>query len=124
MKETSADEKGTVEKDPHERLRWFTELLLYALTLSYLIGMVNAGLQNYFDIDIGKHASEDLMNRSLLFLFATAVIMAPVMEEVIFRGPLVFFKKKNYFNCDSPRNIFNWRDIIFYRHDKQMWASI
>ncbi|AYN67981.1 CPBP family intramembrane metalloprotease [Euzebyella marina] len=98
----------SLEKDPHERLRWFTELLLYALTLSYLIGMVNAGLQNYFDIDIGKHASEDLMNRSLLLLFAAAVIMAPVMEEVIFRGPLIFFKKKNYFNC-----IFYFLTFIF-----------
>ena len=65
-----------------------------ALTLALLIGIVSTlGPWN-----LEEHAIDQLLQKypaSLIFLLA--VMAAPVIEEAIFRGPLLFFRGSRYF---------------------------
>lgn len=84
-------------KDLNFLLPKFVPLLGYALIFSYGFGILNSTLQSVFNLDIGDHASEEFINGPAIYLFGMAVILAPIMEELIFRGPLVFLKESPYF---------------------------
>ncbi len=80
------------------RLTIFWKLLFFALLLSFVFGVINASLEPLFGLDIGKHAIDDFMEQySPWFLLLAAVVLAPVIEELLFRGPMVFFKNSPYF---------------------------
>ncbi len=85
--------------DPNYRGRIFVQLLIYALVINISLGFVVGLLEPVFALDFGKHAIDKAMDEyPIAFLFLAAVILAPLMEELIFRGPMVFFKDKSYFN--------------------------
>lgn len=84
-------------KDLNILLPKFVPLLGYALLLSYGFGILNSALQSILNLDIGDHASEEFINGPTIYLFGMAVILAPLMEETIFRGPLIFLKESLYF---------------------------
>lgn len=73
-------------------------LLGIALVISILLGVLIGLLESTFSLDFGTHAIEGAFEEyspwMLLFL---AVVVAPVLEELIFRGPMFFFKDKPYF---------------------------
>lgn len=80
------------------RLRKLFKLVVLAIGLSILLLMAVSTLQLVFGLELGKHAIDDLVgNNSAILIFILAVVVAPVVEELIFRGPLVWFKKSNYF---------------------------
>lgn len=80
------------------RQKIFVRLLIYALVVNISLGFVIGLLEPVFGLDLGTHAIDKVLEEySLPFLFFSAVILAPLMEEVIFRGPMVFFKDKPYF---------------------------
>ena len=80
------------------RLLILGQLLVFALTISFVLGMVIGGLESLLELDLGKHAIEEIIDgRSPWFLFGAAVILAPLLEEFFFRGPLFFFEKSRYF---------------------------
>jgi len=55
-------------------------------------------VQTVFDLDFGKHAIEEALEKyPLYFLFIAAAVLAPILEEIIFRGPLIFLKDSKYF---------------------------
>ena len=87
----------------------FVRLLIYALVINIGLGFVIGLLEPVFGLDLGTHAIDKALDEySLPFLFFAAVILAPVMEEVIFRGPLVFFRDKPYFK------IIFWLLTLFF----------
>ncbi|MGB3151600.1 MAG: CPBP family intramembrane glutamic endopeptidase, partial [Maribacter sp.] len=68
------------------------------VVLSMILGILISSLETIFRIDLGKHAIDDFFqNYPLFLLFAAAVIAAPVLEELLFRGAMICFKKKSYF---------------------------
>lgn len=74
------------------------KLLVLAIGLSLLLLLMASALQVIFKLEIGKHAIDDLFKKnSALVIFVLAVVVAPVLEELIFRGPLAWFKNSNYF---------------------------
>ncbi|MDF4203208.1 CPBP family intramembrane metalloprotease [Maribacter sp. SA7] len=80
------------------KLNTFFKLLLIALGTSMLLLMVASIVENLLQLDMGKHAMDDLFeNYSGLLIFFLAVIIAPFFEELLFRGPLVFFKNSKFF---------------------------
>lgn len=84
--------------DSKHRLRIMFRLLIIALVASIILGMLTGLLETVFSLDLGKHAIEGILeNYSPWFLFFAAVILAPLIEEFIFRGPMAFFKGKPYF---------------------------
>lgn len=73
-------------------------LLGIGLVISVLLGALIGALETIFSLDFGTHAIETALEEySPWFLFFAAVILAPLFEEFIFRGPMVFFKDKPYF---------------------------
>ncbi|MDB4293134.1 CPBP family intramembrane metalloprotease [Maribacter sp.] len=80
------------------RLIILLKLVVWSLVLSFTLLTVVMGLENVFEMDLGQHASEELFEKfpvvAIVFLI---VIVAPVIEELLFRGPLILFRKKTTF---------------------------
>lgn len=73
-------------------------LLVIGIFASILLGALISLIASIFSLDFGTHAIETAMkDYSPWYILFAAVILAPFMEESIFRGPLVFFKSKPYF---------------------------
>ena len=80
------------------RLSIFIRLLGVALLISILLGLLNGVIETVFQLDFGKHAiQEALEGYSPWVLLGLAVILAPLLEETIFRAPLVLFRSSPIF---------------------------
>ncbi|SIR15944.1 CPBP family intramembrane glutamic endopeptidase [Maribacter ulvicola] len=80
------------------KLRVFFTLLIIGLCSSILLLMLAGAVENLLELEMGKHAMSDLLDHySVVLIFFLAVIIAPFFEELLFRGPLVFFKHSKYF---------------------------
>jgi membrane protease YdiL (CAAX protease family) len=82
------------------RLKWRVFLSVLGWNFAFGIGLALFlhGLATFLNIDIGDHKTEDLFEKySSITIFFLMVIIAPIIEEFIFRGPLIFFRKASYF---------------------------
>lgn len=80
------------------KLKTFIKLLIIALCTSIVLLLIASVVENLLQLEMGKHAMDDLFdNYSPLLIFFLAVVVAPFFEELLFRGPLVFFKNSNSF---------------------------
>ena len=91
-----------LEKDTNEnfkyRLKKFGHLLLISLLTGFLISPIFVIIEEFGLINMEDHAMEEMMKHiSKLGVFFLAVIVAPLFEELIFRGPLTLFKRKKAF---------------------------
>lgn len=83
---------------PADKKNRFAKLLLLAVSFSLLSGILLGVITALFHLDFGTHAAEKLLQEfSALTIFFLAVILAPALEELLFRGPLVFFKTPKSF---------------------------
>lgn len=81
------------------RLGVFSRLLVYALLISITFSIVIGFLEESGLLVVGEHAIEELFQKySLPVIALLAIVVAPVVEELIFRAPLVLFKKSRFFN--------------------------
>ena len=79
-------------------IRNFTHLLALALAFSFLFGIFGSVIAESLGLVTNEHAIERFLEKtsnSTLFLFV--VILAPALEELIFRAPLSLFKRASYF---------------------------
>ena len=61
--------------------------------------MFSGGIIAYSGIELGEHAIDKMFNNySNAFILVAAVVIAPVLEELIFRGPMIFFRNSPSFN--------------------------
>lgn len=80
------------------RLKILLSLAVWNLLFSMAIVLFSEGLMQWFEIEVGSHKIEEFISKySLQELFFLMVIMAPILEEVLFRGPLFFFRRSSYF---------------------------
>ena len=80
------------------RLRILFNVLIVSLGISIALSLFIGLLESFEGLDFGKHAIDQLFEEySLPFIFVAAVILAPLLEEFFFRGPLIFFKKNPFF---------------------------
>ncbi|WP_036154138.1 CPBP family intramembrane glutamic endopeptidase [Maribacter forsetii] len=80
------------------KLRTSFKLLIIALCTSIVLLLITSGVENLLQLEMGKHAMDDLFeNYSPLLIFFLAVVVAPFFEELLFRGPLIFFKDSKFF---------------------------
>lgn len=76
----------------------FFKLLAICILTSFIIGPIFVIVEEMGWIDLNKHTMEELVKKlSKLQLTFFAVILAPVFEELIFRGPLKLFKNPKSF---------------------------
>lgn len=86
-------------RDFKYRFGIFLRLLGVSLVLTFILGWSINGIQVIFDLDFGKHAVDDFIERfSFLWVLLGTVIAAPILEELIFRAPLRLFRKKRRFS--------------------------
>jgi len=89
------------EEDGNTDIRYrFTtviRLVIYALILSLILLAISSTLVSVFNLEVGKHAMDDFMDKSPWVLLISLVILAPLFEELIFRGPMSLFKESPYF---------------------------
>lgn len=80
------------------RVTIILKLIGIAVVISAFLALFIGILETVFKLDFGKHAMEDAFeNLSPWLILIAAVVLAPIIEEFIFRGPMVFFKDKPYF---------------------------
>ena len=76
----------------------FFSLLKWNLFLGLSIVFFNSTLVKLFGLEMGNHAVSELFSKySVWSIFFLACVLAPFIEELLFRGPLLFFKKSPYF---------------------------
>ncbi|CAM1374539.1 CPBP family intramembrane glutamic endopeptidase [Tenacibaculum xiamenense] len=93
----------TLEKDANDGLFYRFQKLVHLLMICILTGMILSPIFGIIEkfklIDLDNHAVEKLLeSESKLTIFFITVIMAPVVEELIFRGPLTLFKQQRLFS--------------------------
>lgn len=91
-----------LEKDSNTDLNYRLKKFLHLLIISILTGLLASfliGALDEFDlVNMDNHKMEDMMkNMSNSMIFFMAVILAPLLEEAIFRAPLTAFKKGKQF---------------------------
>lgn len=92
---TYAEDENT---DTYYRLGLLFKLLALALIISVVLGGIIGVLETTLDLDFGKHAVEEAMEKfSPWFLAFAAIVLAPLFEELVFRAPMALFKDKPYF---------------------------
>ncbi len=80
------------------RMGIFWKLLLYSMLCSIVFGVLISIVTAVLSIDTGQHALDHFMEQySPILLFLAAVVAAPILEELIFRAPMVFFKNNPRF---------------------------
>ncbi len=86
-------------KDLKYRFLFVFKLVVLSVVINVVLGLLIGSLETVFGIDLGKHAIDDFFERyPLIVLFFAAVIAAPMLEELIFRGPMIWFRDKTYFS--------------------------
>lgn len=91
-------ENNILETSASQIKQRFLWLLLLTVSFSILSGILLEGISSLFHLDFGIHAAEKLIAEfSALAIFFFAVVLAPLLEELLFRGPLVWFKNRNSF---------------------------
>lgn len=80
------------------KLKIFLNVLVWNFVLGIGLVLFFNVLATVLNIEIGDHKTEDLFEKySTITIFFLMVLIAPVVEEFIFRGPLIFFRKTSYF---------------------------
>ena len=83
----------------NEKIRLLFILLGLALFISLGLALLIGLVESAFNLDLGEHAINRLFeDYSPEFIFAMAVVFAPVLEELLFRGPMYLFRNSRYFN--------------------------
>ncbi len=83
----------------NEKIRLLLFLLGLALLISFALALIIGIVESAFNLNLGEHAMNRLFDDySPEFIFAMAVIFAPVLEELLFRGPMYLFRNSRYFN--------------------------
>tara|TARA_R110000868_G_scaffold4211_13_gene26665 strand:+ start:69703 stop:70260 length:558 start_codon:yes stop_codon:yes gene_type:complete len=86
------------ELSTKEKLHIFTKLLVLNIAFSFCLGLLMGVITTLTNADLGEHGVDELFKKYNVFIvFLLAVILAPIVEELLFRGPLVFFKHSRFF---------------------------
>ncbi len=81
------------------RMESFPALPALSAGLSFLLGILIGILDTWTGLDFGPHVLDGFADTySPAFVIMAAVFLAPVLEKLVFRWPMVFFRDSLYFN--------------------------
>lgn len=87
------------EQSALEKRNFFVQILVIAVGASFILGLLMAGVTSFLEIDLGQHGVELIFQKlPLIATFAIVVLLAPFLEELLFRAPLAFFKDSRFFH--------------------------
>ncbi|WP_027075886.1 CPBP family intramembrane glutamic endopeptidase [Maribacter antarcticus] len=115
-----------LEINKQVRTTLFFKLLALTVFFSIILGLLINSISIVFNIDFGTHAVGELFKTySPAMLFFLAVIVAPVIEELLFRAPLTVFKNPTYFKYAYYISIILFGTLHIFNFDtlnEQYWA--
>lgn len=109
MKETFSEliaylKNPVLEKDNNQetsyRLRKFFNILIISIITGAILSPIFILIEASGLVDLNDHAMEEMMrtmSKTVIFLFA--VVLAPLLEELIFRAPITLFRDEKYFKA-------------------------
>ena len=117
-----------LEKDANQnfwyRFRVLISLLWISITFSFFLSLVNGILTSIGVLHEAKHATDSFLNgdKGLEFLFIAAIV-APIIEELIFRAPLTIFKSplvlfKNPIQFSGREIILRKKPLVLFKNPK------
>lgn len=81
-----------------EKKTIFFKILTLNVVISFVLGVFMVIITTLVNADLGEHGIELIFKKySLFIIFILAVILAPLLEELLFRAPLVLFKNSPFF---------------------------
>lgn len=84
--------------DGFTKIQIFTTALIIAFFLNFCFTIVFSIIETMGLVDFDNHASAKLFEEFPYYVVVLlGVILAPVMEELIFRGPLTLFRDNKWF---------------------------
>ncbi|WP_299103775.1 CPBP family intramembrane glutamic endopeptidase [uncultured Tenacibaculum sp.] len=107
MKETFSEliaylKNPVLEKDNNQetsyRLRKFLNILIISIITGAILSPIFILIEASGLVDLNDHAMEEMMrtmSKTVIFLFA--VVLAPLLEELIFRAPITLFRDEKSF---------------------------
>jgi membrane protease YdiL (CAAX protease family) len=114
------------ELENQERNALFFGLLILTVFFSIALGLLIGGISLVFNLEFGNHAADELLKTySPVMLFFLAVVLAPVLEELLFRAPLTIFKNPTHFKYAYYISIILFGTLHisnFEALDGQYWA--
>lgn len=116
-----------IELKLQEKGRVFLQILVLTVGSSFILGLVMGGITSALDIDLGAHGVEEMFDTySVLIIFLIAVILAPLIEELLFRAPLALFKDSSYFKFAFYISVFLFGAVHlsnFELFTKYLWLA-
>jgi hypothetical protein len=86
--ELTAKEKKTI----------FFRILTLTVAFSFILGIAMRIITSLVGADLGEHGMESILKKySLFVIFLLAVVLAPLLEELLFRAPLALFENSRFF---------------------------
>jgi len=83
-----------------QRIRKTVMLLPWALGFALLLALLIGGLDALGPWKLDEHAIELLLETyPTSYIFILATLVAPIIEEFLFRGPLLFFRDSRFFKA-------------------------
>ena len=111
---------------PKLRKRLFVNLLGINLLVAFCLGMVTGIFESITGFDPGEHMMGELFDEPPLYIFFLVVIFAPLVEEAIFRGPLIWFRNSKYFPWAFYISVVLFGAVHlfnFEQYDETLWAA-
>ena len=110
------------------KLRWrlFKNLLGLNLLAAICLGMLLGIVETVTGFNPGEHMMDELFEEPPLYVLFLAVILAPLLEEAIFRGPLVWFRNWTYFRWAFYLSIILFGAVHLFNFDQYeqtLWAA-
>jgi len=85
---------GALELSIPEKLKLVIKTLILAFGVSFFLSILIGILESFGVFSMDQHATTELFkDYSPLVIFLLVAIVAPVLEELLFRGPITFFCK-------------------------------
>ncbi|WP_394972141.1 CPBP family intramembrane glutamic endopeptidase [uncultured Croceitalea sp.] len=86
------------EYDTKTKTKFFLRLAFITVGFSLILGFLIEGITSLVGFSFENHAVIEMFeDYSVLMIFFFAVLLAPVLEELIFRAPLGLFKNSKHF---------------------------
>ena len=112
---------------PKIRRKVFLQLLITNLIIAACIGMLIGFLQEILQVDTGEHEVAKMLEEySPLMVAFLAIVMAPLLEESIFRAPLGLFKKSSFFPLAFYLSIIGFGFIHIFNfeaYENALWMA-
>ncbi len=81
-----------------EKRNVFFKILMLTVAFSFILGIAMGIITSLVGADLGEHGMELILKKySLFVIFLLVVVIAPLIEELIFRAPLALFKNSRFF---------------------------